>query len=115
MGARRLQETSRILRKLPKEQAFYFCTSVGDYTGESAASFEEFLGRIREVDIKSLEFHLCRGDFERWISETLEDEELADEVLSLRDIMPTRDVLRKRLVTLVSKRREKLLLQEAVE
>jgi len=114
VGARRLQETSRILRKLPKDQAFHFFTSVGNYTGDSAASFEEFLQSVKEVDIKSLEFHLCRGDFERWIGETLEDKELAEEVLSLRDIMPTRDVLRKRLVTIISKRREKLLLQEAV-
>jgi hypothetical protein len=48
MGARRLQETSRILRQLPKEQAFYFCTSVGDYTGESAASFDTLVSKRRE-------------------------------------------------------------------
>jgi len=115
MGARRLQEPSRILRKLPKEQAFHFFTSVGNYTGDSAASFEEFLGRIKEVDIKSLEFHLCRGDFEKWICEALEDKELADEVLGLRDIMPTKDILRNRLVTIVSKRRAKLLSEGVVE
>jgi hypothetical protein len=115
MGARRLREPSRIFRRLPREQAFHFFTSVGNYTGDSAASFEEFLQRIKEVDIKSLDFHLCRGDFEKWICEALEDKELADEVLSLRDIMPTRDVLRKRLVTIVLKRREKLLSEEVVE
>jgi hypothetical protein len=113
MGAVRLQETSRILRKLPKEQAFYFFTSVGCYTGDTASSLEEFLEKTKEVDIRSLEFHLCRGDFERWIGETLEDKELAEEVLSLRDIMPTRDVLRKRLVTIISRRRERLLSKEA--
>jgi hypothetical protein len=100
---------------LPKEQAFYFFASVGNCTGESAASFEEFLERIKEVDIKSLEFHLCRGDFEKWIAEILEDKELAEEVLDLRDIMPTRDIMRKRLVTIVLKRREKLLSQGVVE
>jgi hypothetical protein len=115
MSTRRLHETSRIFRRLPKEQAFYFFTSLGNYTGESAASLEEFLERTKEVDIKSLEFHLCRGDFEKWIGETLEDKELAEEVLGLRDIMPTRDVLRKRLATIVSRQREKLLSQEAVE
>jgi hypothetical protein len=115
MVARRWQEeTSRICRKLPREQAFLFFTSVGDYTGESAASLEEFLEKIKEVDIKSLDFHLCRGDFEKWIAETLEDKELAEEILNLRDIVPTRDVLRKRLVTIVSKRREKLVSEEVV-
>ena len=116
MGAWRWQrEASRILRKLPKEQAFYFFTCVGNYTGECAASFEEFLEKIKEIDIKSLEFHLYRGDFDKWIAEILEDKELAEEVLNLWDITPTRDVLRKRLVTIVSKRREKLLSEEVVE
>jgi len=115
MGARGWQrEASRILRKLPEEQAFNFFTCVGNYTGECAASFEEFLEKIKEVDIKSLEFHLYRGDFDKWIAEILEDKELAEEVLNLWDITPTRDVLRKRLVTIVSKRREKLLSEEVV-
>jgi hypothetical protein len=115
MGARELPEASRIFRRLPKERAFYFFTSVGNYTGESAESFEEFLERIKEVDIKSLEFHLYRGDFEKWIAEILEDEKLAEEALNLRDIMPTRDILRKRLVAVIAKRREKLLSEEVVE
>jgi hypothetical protein len=114
MVARRWQEASRICRKLPKEQAFCFFTSVGNNTGESAASLEEFLEKIKEVDIKSLDFHLCRGDFEKWVAEVLEDKELAEEILNLRDITPTRDVLRKRLVTIVSKRREKLVSEEVV-
>jgi hypothetical protein len=115
MVVRRWQEeASRICRKLPREQAFCFFTSVGNYTGESATSLEEFLEKIKEVDIKSLDFHLCRGDFEKWIAEILEDKELAEEILNLRDIMPTRDILRKRLVTIVSKRREKLASEEVV-
>jgi hypothetical protein len=115
MGARELPEASQIFRRLPKERDFYFFTSVGNYTGKSAASFEEFLERIKQVDIKSLEFHLCRGDFEKWIAEILEDKELAEETLNLRDIMPTRDILRKRLVAIIAKRREKLLYEEVVE
>ena len=70
--------------------------------------------KIKEIDIKSLEFHLYRGDFDKWIAEILEDKELAEEILNLWDITPTRDVLRKRLVTIVSKRREKLLSEEVV-
>ncbi len=115
MAPKHLQgEASRIFRRLPKEQAFYFFTSVGEYTGECATCFEEFLEKIKEVNIESLKFHLCRGDFEKWIDETLEDKELAEDILDLRDIMPTRDVLRKKLVTIVSRRREKLASEEVV-
>ncbi len=116
MAVRRWQEEAvRIFRKLPREQAFHFFTSVGNYTGESAASFEEFLQKIKEINIKSMEFHLYRGDFEKWFAEILEDKELAEEILNLRDIAVTRDVLRKRLVIIVSKRRRKLLSEEVVE
>ena len=41
---------SRILRKLPREKAFYFFTSIGNYTGEKAASLEEFAEKIEKVD-----------------------------------------------------------------
>ena len=56
----------RILRKLPRENAFYFFTSIGNYTGVNADSLEEFVKKILDVNVKSLEFHLYRGDFEKW-------------------------------------------------
>lgn len=101
--------TSRILRKLSKENAFYFFTSIGNYTGESAASLEEFLERIREIDIRSFEFHLYGDDFGKWIAETLEDRELAKEIKHLQNLRPAGDALRNQLVLIVSKRHEKLL------
>jgi len=99
---------SKILGKLPREKAFYFFTSIGNYTGESAASLEEFLGKIREVSIKSLEFHLYREDFEKWIAQALEDKELAQEVQNLRNMNLSGDNLRDQLYLTVSKRYEKL-------
>jgi hypothetical protein len=105
----KIPPTSRILRKLSKENAFYFFTSIGNYTGESAASLEEFLEKIREIDIRSLEFHLHRGDFEKWIAESLEDKELAKEIRNVQNLRPAGDALRNQLVLIVSKRHKKLL------
>jgi hypothetical protein len=99
---------SRILRKVPRENAFYFFTSIGNYTGESAASMEEFVKKVKEVNVKSLEFHLYRGDFEKWVAETLEDEELAEKVRSLKSLNPTGSSLRDQLYLIVSMRYEKL-------
>ncbi|TET21035.1 hypothetical protein E3J74_00570 [Candidatus Bathyarchaeota archaeon] len=99
---------SRILRKVPRENAFYFFTSIGNYTGESAASLEEFVRKIKEVDAKSLGFHLYRGDFEKWVAETLEDEELAEKITSLKILSPSGSSLRNQLYLIVSKRFEKL-------
>jgi hypothetical protein len=98
----------RILRSLPREKAFYFFTSIGNYTGESASSLKEFAEKINEVNIKSLEFHLYRRDFEKWIDETLEDKELAVEIRSLRSLNYSGTMLKEHLYSLVAKRYGKL-------
>lgn len=95
---------SRILRELTKDEAFYFFTSIGNYTGEYAASLDDFVRKIREVHIKSIEFHLVREDFEKWVTETLEDEELAQEIRKLRKQKSTGRFLREKLQTIVSQR-----------
>jgi len=93
---------------VPRENAFYFFTSIGNYTGENAASLEEFVKKTKEVNVKSLEFHLYRGDFEKWVGETLEDKELAEKIKSLESLNPSGDSLRDQLYLIVSKRYEKL-------
>jgi hypothetical protein len=100
--------SSKILRALPREKAFYFFTSIGNYTGESAASLREFLTKLNEVNIKSLEFHLYRRDFEKWIDETLEDKELAIEIRGLRSLNYSGTMLKDHLQSIVAKRYEKL-------
>jgi predicted MPP superfamily phosphohydrolase len=99
---------ARILRKLSRENAFYFFTSIGNYIGENAVSLEEFVKKIGEVNAKSLEFHFYRGDFEKWAAEVLEDVELAEEIKSLKNLKPVEDALRSQLYLVVSKRFEKL-------
>ena len=105
------EETSKILRTLPREKAFYFFTSIGNYTGESAASLKEFAEKIKDVNLKSLEFHLYRGDFEKWILEVLQDEELALELKKLQKFNLTGDAIRKELYTAVSNRLKQLTSQ----
>lgn len=95
-------------KTLPREKAFYFFTSIGNYTGESAASLEEFTKKILEINVKSLEFHLYRGDFEKWIAEALEDTTLANKVKQLKELKPIGIDLRDRLYLIVSKHFENL-------
>jgi hypothetical protein len=98
----------KTLRSLPREQAFYFFTSIGNYTGESAVSLEEFAKKILQVNVKSIEFHLYRGDFEKWITETLEENTLADKIKNLKELKPIGIDLRDRLYLIVSKHCENL-------
>jgi hypothetical protein len=100
--------SSRALRNVMREEAFYFFTSIGNYTGQSASSLDEFLQKIKDVNIKSLEFHLFREDFEKWIAQTLGDNRLADDIKNLRVQKVAGNALRDRLYFLVSRRLKEL-------
>ena len=99
---------SKVLRNLTREEAFYFFTSIGNYTGQSAVSLDEFLLKTKDVNIKSLEFHLYREDFEKWIALTLGDPKLADEIKGLRNLKVVGNALRDRLYFIVSRRVKEL-------
>lgn len=99
---------TNIGKTLSRKNAFYFFTSVGNYTGHRAISLEEFSDKIREVENTSLEFHLYRGDFEKWANEVLEDLELAKRIGTVKLLEPTGNVLRDQLDFTVTKRIEEL-------
>ena len=99
---------SRILRKLGNDEAFYFFTAIGNCTGQSANSLEEFLSRVKEINEKSLEFHLFREDFEKWVFSTIGDARLAEDIKLLRAQEVAGNDLRGRLSLLVSKRLKEL-------
>ncbi len=104
---------SKIPRIVPREKAFYFFTSVGNYTGMSAASLKEFNEKMNEVNTKSLEFHLQRGDFEKWVDEVLQDKDLAFEIRRLQKFNLTGDALRNQLSMAVSRRFKRLTAQRS--
>jgi hypothetical protein len=100
--------SARILRTLSRKNAFYFFTSVGNYTGHRAMSLEEFANKIREVETASLEFHLYRGDFEKWADEVLEDREITERISAVKLLEPIGNALRDQLDFTVTKRLEEL-------
>jgi len=99
---------SRVLRPLAREKAFYFFTSIGNYTGESAASLKEFMDKVGEVNVKSLEFHFYRGDFEKWVAEVLEDKDLAEHIRTFRDLSPVGEKLKNGLYRILIRRYSRL-------
>ncbi len=84
--------------EVPPEQAFNFYVAVDDPLEVTAHSIEEFYRAIKEVPIESLDFHLYRGDFERWIEEVIKDEPLADDVGELEGYGLSGEDLRKALL-----------------
>ena len=100
---------AKILRTVEDKEAFYFYKALGDYTGQKANSLEEFLQKIKEIDAKSLEFHLSRGDFEKWLASTIGDTRLAKDIKTLRaQKVSSGHDLRARLAFPISKRLKEL-------
>ncbi|MBK5134150.1 hypothetical protein JJE00_06960 [Candidatus Bathyarchaeota archaeon] len=56
----------------------------------------------------SLEFHLYRGDFEKWSDEVLEDHELTERIRAVKLLEPVGNALRDQLDFTVTKRLEEL-------
>jgi len=105
----REEANSKILRILPREKAFYFFTSIGNYTGEGASSLKEFMEKLPSLNVKSVEFHVYRGDFEKWVIEVLGDNRLAEEIVALRKRDLRGEQLRSQLSAAVSRRYQQLV------
>ena len=93
----------KILSEVPWEKAFHFYMDVDEYTGRSASSLSEFCDALENLDAKSIEFHINRGDFENWVR-FLTDHKLAGEIAKLREKKLMGEVLRGELHGLIRKR-----------
>ncbi|UCE15822.1 MAG: hypothetical protein JSV12_08170 [Candidatus Bathyarchaeota archaeon] len=68
---------SEILRTVSPDQSFLFFEDIGKYTGKLATNLDDFCETVKTIDKKSLTFHFRRGDYEKWIKESLHDAQLA--------------------------------------
>ena len=68
---------SKILRSVPESKGFHFYLAIGEPTGETAVSLADFVKKLEIVDVRSVNFHFSRKDFEKWIRGIIGDAELA--------------------------------------
>ena len=95
-----------VLETVSREKAFYFFTSVGNYIGESASSLKEFMDQVQVVDIRSLDFHSGRGDFERWFREVWGYEKLANVMKRMKRRKLTGEALRTQILNATASLRQ---------
>jgi alpha-amylase len=96
-------EIIEILRTVPYEKGFHFFTAISSFTQETATSLEAFEQKLQIVPADSVNFHLQRGDFQKWIKDTLGDGELAKRVSLIKLTLPVED-LRKELLAILQTR-----------
>ncbi len=73
-------DASRILRTLPIEKGFHFTNEKGEALGVVAISLSDFAAKLGSVDVNSIFFHYRYGHFQKWIKDTLGDDELAKRI-----------------------------------
>ena len=72
-----------ILKSVSLENAFHFYNALDQYAGIDANNLKDFVDKIQTIDLKSVEFHVPRKDFELWIN-SLGDLELAKRLELIR-------------------------------
>jgi hypothetical protein len=96
-------EILEILRTVPYDKGFHFFTAPGNYTGETATSLNTFEKKLQIIPVGSVNFHLQRGDFQKWMEDTIGDSELAKRVSLMKLTLPAED-LRKELLEILQTR-----------
>jgi alpha-amylase len=95
---------------LTANEPFLFCTNAGEenFTGAMSWSLKGFVKAIQAVNVKAVEFHSRRGDFESWAEHSLQDKVLARQLKEIRFSKRKGETLRKAIVNVAESRFRKL-------
>lgn len=88
----------KLVTPVSEDMEFHFYTEIGENTGYSARSLEEFYELTKKIDVDSLEFHVSRGDFESWIREVFGESEFAEELSKIRKLQLKGENLREEIL-----------------
>jgi alpha-amylase len=94
------------LATLTANEPFLFHTGTGEenFTGVMSWSLKGFVKALRTVDVKALEFHNRRGDFEPWAENSLQDKDFARDLGKAKAGKLKGEALRKALVETAQER-----------
>jgi len=102
----------RMLGAVPPSGCFTFFQGFARPMNRSVRSLGEFTSAIESIESGSIEFHMERGDFERWVRQVVVDVELADNIRKVSKRKLKGDQLRKALLLILRRRINQL--QKAV-
>ena len=91
---------------LTANEPFLFCTGTGEenFTGDMTWSLRGFIKALRTIEVRALEFHNRRGDFESWAESSLKDATLKAQLKRIRAAKYKGEELRAKLVNAAQKR-----------
>lgn len=91
----------QLLAQTSQDRAFNFYIDMHKPLNQTANGLREFAEKLETVDSASLEFHICRGDFEKWFT-SLGDMELAKKMTLLQAKGLSGEPLRAKLKDIVN-------------
>ena len=68
---------ARLLRSVPKNEGLELYKAPGEFTGRTVTGLADLADKLKAVDVRAVNYHFKRREFEKWIRGTLGDEELA--------------------------------------
>jgi len=89
------RKSAKTLRTLSPEQAFHFACPSG-FIGHTAYNLDQFEELLYVVPKDSLNYHQDRGDFVKWITDVLEDPQLAESINGLTERHELANVIKER-------------------
>ena len=92
-----------ILRNLASHEAFHFYIGIGKPINRTATSLMDFVEKLRTVDIHSVEFHFQRQDFEKWLKDTVGDDQLSRRIGGIERKI-SGEVLRNEIIRIIKGR-----------
>jgi hypothetical protein len=97
---------SKTLRSVTEQEGFHFYVAIGEPTEETAVSLADFVEKMAAVDVRSVNFHYPRKEFEKWILDVIGDSELASRLnmISRMHIGIKGEALRNQIIRIVKVR-----------
>jgi len=92
-----------ILRNLVGHEVFHFYIGIGKPINKTATSLMDFVEKLRTVDVRSVEFHFQRQDFEKWLKDTVGDDLLSRRIGGIERKV-SGEVLRNEIIRIVKGR-----------
>jgi hypothetical protein len=67
----------RLLRTVSRNEGIELYRGPAEFTGKTATSLSDLAVKLKTVDVRAINHHFRRREFERWCRSTIGDEELA--------------------------------------
>jgi alpha-amylase len=100
----------RLLRRLPTGMGFTFSYDFARSSSLTVHSLDEFYSALKTIKVSSIQYHIERGDFERWLSQVVGDDELADQIAKVNSSKRKLkgEALRRRIIAITERRLKEL-------